>query len=69
MTRATRRHCDWRSASAWPSFVAYGLALPVPFVVCVMAVLVLSKPGPPLPLVKAARRRAACSPRWSLPAC
>ncbi len=33
--------------------VAYGLALPAPFVVCVMAVLVLCKPGPPLPLVKA----------------
>ena len=32
--------------------VAYGLALPVPFVVCVMSVLVLSRPGPPLPLVK-----------------
>ena len=32
--------------------VAYGLALPAPYVVCVMAVLVLSKPGPPLPLVK-----------------
>lgn len=32
--------------------VAYGLALPAPFVVCVMAVLVLCKPGPPLPLVK-----------------
>ena len=32
--------------------VAYGLALPVPFVVCVMAVVVLSRPGPPLPLVK-----------------
>lgn len=35
-------------------FVAYGLALPMPFVVCVMAVLVLCKPGPPLPLVKGA---------------
>ncbi len=34
--------------------IAYGLALPVPFVVCVMAVLVLCKPGPPLPLVKGA---------------
>ena len=35
-------------------FVAYGLALQVPFVVCIMAVLVLCKPGPPLPLLKAA---------------
>jgi hypothetical protein len=35
-------------------FVAYGLALPLPFVVCVMAVIVLSKPGPPLAIGKAA---------------
>jgi hypothetical protein len=34
--------------------VAYGLALPIPFVVCVMSVLVLCKPGPPIPLVKGA---------------
>jgi hypothetical protein len=32
--------------------VAYGLALRVPYAVCVMALVVLSKPGPPLPLVK-----------------
>ncbi|HSG22408.1 MAG TPA: DUF2955 domain-containing protein [Azonexus sp.] len=32
--------------------VAYGLGLTAPFVVCVMAVFVLCKPGPPLPLVK-----------------
>ena len=32
--------------------VAYGLALSVPFVVCVMSVVVLSRPGPPVPLVK-----------------
>jgi len=30
--------------------VAYGLALKVPYAVCVMAVLILCKPGPPLPL-------------------
>lgn len=36
------------------TFIAYGLALPVPYVACVMAVLVLCKPGPPLPLLKAA---------------
>jgi hypothetical protein len=35
-------------------FVAYGLALPLPFAVCVMAVIVLSKPGPPLAIGKAA---------------
>ena len=34
--------------------VAYGFALPMPFVVCVMAVIVLSKPGPPMPLAKGA---------------
>ena len=34
------------------ALVAYGLALAEPFVVCVMSVLVLSKPGPPLPLLK-----------------
>ena len=34
--------------------VAYGFALPMPFAVCVMAVIVLSKPGPPMPLVKGA---------------
>ena len=35
-------------------FVAYGLALQAPYVVCIMALLVLCKPGPPLPMVKAA---------------
>lgn len=34
--------------------LAYGLALTLPFVVCVMAVLVLCKPGPPIPFVKGA---------------
>ena len=32
--------------------VAYGLAMPMPFVVCLMSVLVLCKPGPPIPLVR-----------------
>jgi len=32
--------------------VAYGFALPLPFVVCLMSILVLCKPGPPLPLAK-----------------
>jgi hypothetical protein len=31
---------------------AYGLAMPAPYALCVMAVLVLCKPGPPLPLLK-----------------
>ncbi len=34
--------------------VAYGFALTLPFVVCVMSVLVLSRPGPPMPLAKGA---------------
>ncbi len=34
-------------------FVAYGLALQAPYVVCIMAVLVLCKPGPPMSMVKA----------------
>lgn len=34
--------------------IAYGQALPIPFVVCLMSVLVLCKPGPPIPLVKGA---------------
>jgi hypothetical protein len=32
--------------------VAYGFALPMPFVVCVMAVILLSKPGPPMSLAR-----------------
>ena len=35
-------------------FIAYGFALPAPFVVCVLAVLLLSKPGPPIPFLKGA---------------
>jgi len=34
------------------AFVAYGSGLPMPFVVCLMSVLVLCKPGPPQPLLK-----------------
>jgi hypothetical protein len=32
--------------------LAYGLALPLPYALCVMATLVLCKPGPPIPLLK-----------------
>jgi hypothetical protein len=32
--------------------IAYGFALPMPFVVALMSILVLCKPGPPLPLAK-----------------
>ena len=34
--------------------IAYGAALPLPYVVCLMAVLVLAKPDPPLPLARGA---------------
>jgi len=34
--------------------IAYGLALPMPFVVCVLTVLLLCKPGPPIPFMKGA---------------
>ena len=33
--------------------VAYGAGLPAPFALCVMAVLLLCKPGPPMPLKRA----------------
>lgn len=33
------------------AFIAYGLALPFPYVACLMAVVLLCKPGPPQPLV------------------
>ena len=32
--------------------IAYGAALPVPFAVCVMVVILLCKPGPPMPIGK-----------------
>jgi hypothetical protein len=34
--------------------IAYGWALPAPFVVCVMTVLLLCKPGPPIPFLRGA---------------
>ena len=37
---------------ALAALLAYGLALPSPFVACVITVLLLCKPGPPLPLAK-----------------
>ena len=33
--------------------IAYGWALPMPYMVCLMSVLVLCKPGPPIPFLKA----------------
>jgi hypothetical protein len=34
--------------------IAYGLALPAPFVACMLTVVLLCKPGPPIPFVKGA---------------
>ena len=34
------------------ALIGYGWALTAPYVVCVMAVLLLAKPGPALPLAK-----------------
>jgi hypothetical protein len=34
--------------------IAYGLALPAAFVVCILTVLLLCKPGPPIPFLKGA---------------
>jgi hypothetical protein len=47
---ALRVTCGLGAATA----LAYGFAVPMPFVACVMAALVLCKPGPPLPLAKGA---------------
>jgi len=35
--------------AAW---IAYGCALPMPFLVCLMSIVVLCKPGPPKPFIK-----------------
>ena len=32
--------------------IAYGLGLPAPFIVCLLTVVMLCKPGPPIPLLK-----------------
>ena len=36
------------------AFIAYGMALQVPYLVLIMALLVLCKPGPPMPFAKSA---------------
>jgi len=52
MQRADKATLRLASGLGLAVLIAYGFALPMPFVVCVMAVLVLCKPGPPLPLLK-----------------
>jgi hypothetical protein len=54
MQRADKATLRLASGLGLAVLMAYGFALPMPFVVCVMAVLVLCKPGPPLPLLKGA---------------
>lgn len=52
MTRGDKASLRLALGLGLATLVAYGLALKAPFVVCVMAVLVLCKPGPPMPLIK-----------------
>jgi hypothetical protein len=52
MTRGDKASLRLATGLGLAVFVAYGFALQVPFAVCVMAVLVLCKPGPPMPLLK-----------------
>lgn len=52
MTRGDKASLRLTFGLGLATALAYGLALKLPFVVCVMAVLVLCKPGPPMPLVK-----------------
>jgi hypothetical protein len=54
MTRGDKATLRLTTGLGLAVLVAYGLALQIPFVVCVMAVLVLCKPGPPMPLLKGA---------------
>ena len=52
MTRGDKAALRLSTGLGLAVFVAYGMGLKVPFVVCIMALLVLCKPGPPLPMVK-----------------
>jgi hypothetical protein len=54
MTRADKAALRVTLGLGAATLLAYGLALQMPFVVCVMATIVLSRPGPPLPLAKGA---------------
>jgi hypothetical protein len=52
MTRADKAVLRLTLGLGLAVLIAYGFALPMPFVVCLMSILVLCKPGPPLPLTK-----------------
>jgi uncharacterized membrane protein YccC len=54
MTRADKATLRLTIGLGLAVLVAYGLGLQLPFVACLMAVLVLSKPGPPMPMAKGA---------------
>lgn len=54
MTRGDKASLRLAIGLGLATLVAYGFALKLPFVLCVMTVLVLSKPGPPMPLLKGA---------------
>jgi hypothetical protein len=52
MTRADKAVLRLTIGLGVAAFVAYGFGLEMPYALCVMAVLVLCKPGPPMGLVK-----------------
>jgi hypothetical protein len=54
MTRADKAVLRVTLGLGAATLLAYGLDLELPFVVCVMATVVLCRPGPPLPLAKGA---------------
>lgn len=53
MTRSDKAALRLTLGMGLATFVAYGLALQTPYLVCILAVLILCKPGPPLPVLKA----------------
>lgn len=54
MTRADKAALRVTVGVGAATWLAYGFALQLPFVVCVMATLVLCRPGPPMPLARGA---------------
>ena len=54
MTRADKAVLRVTCGLGVAALTAYGFALQAPFVVCLMAFVVLCKPGPPMPLAKGA---------------
>lgn len=53
MTRADRATLRLTLGLGLATFIAYAAALQLPYLVSILAVLMLAKPGPPLPLAKA----------------